>query len=108
MLCNTMGTTSLSGGSLTVIAKGNHLRELREQKGLKQREVEDAIGIPRMRLSLYERNNSPVSLYHLNKLARFYEVEPKTLVSTESLIKTAELTLELMKFHGFRQATESI
>ena len=86
---------------VTIIPNGKILADMRRNRKLKQSQVEDAIGIQHFRLSLYERN-SPIPINVLNKLAKFYNTEPKLLAHPDAVAASAELTLELMAFHGFQ------
>lgn len=95
-----MSEANLRGGSLTVKPNSEELIKLRHAKNLKQSEVEDAIGIKRLRLSMYERN-SPVPIKTIIKLAKFYGVTPQELADPVSLANNAQLTLELVSLHGF-------
>jgi len=53
---------------------GNRLRELRESKGLKQKELAAQLGLTEGAIGLYEigRRNPPIDT--LNKLADFFDV----------------------------------
>lgn len=81
----------LRGGSLTVKPKGKFLLFLRQREPYRtQKSVEDATAIPNLRLSLYERGQ-PISLDHLHKLARFYDIPARELVEPDSLDQTLKL-----------------
>ena len=50
------------------------LRDLREDKDLKQKDVADILGIHQTVYSRYERGYQTIPLEHLVKLAEFYKV----------------------------------
>lgn len=52
----------------------NRLREIRKDADKKQREVAEILGITRQQYSLYETGNKPLSIEHLIKLCKFYNV----------------------------------
>lgn len=53
---------------------GNKLFELRKEKGLKQEDVAQAVGITRASLSYYEKGERSVDIEVLYKLCRFYDI----------------------------------
>lgn len=53
---------------------GNRLLELRKEKGLKQDEVAQAVGITRASLSYYEKGERSVDIEVLYKLSNYYNV----------------------------------
>jgi len=50
------------------------LRDLREDKDLKQKDIADILGIHQTVYSRYERGYQTIPLEHLVKLAEFYKV----------------------------------
>lgn len=50
------------------------LRDLREDRDLRQRDVADFLGIPQTVYSRYERGVNCIPLAHLINLAKFYRV----------------------------------
>ncbi len=70
------------GRSITVRPKGKFLLHLRKDQ--RQKDVEEAAGLPALRLSLYERGN-PIPLGHLERLANHYDIPARELVEPESL-----------------------
>jgi transcriptional regulator with XRE-family HTH domain len=54
---------------------GKRLRELREAKGLSQRDVEDRSGLPRSQLSIIENGHSTPSFRVLERWAEALDVE---------------------------------
>jgi len=92
------------GGSLTVKPKGRFLRYLREREpGRTQKEVEDATGLPNLRLSMYERGTS-IPLDHLEKLALYYGMPARELIMHESFVCTLKLTQRLFKVLDLTQS----
>lgn len=96
-----MGTRSNMGGSLTVLANGPRLKELRKAMALHwtQPKVEDAAKVARGQLTRYE-NSKPASITDIIKLARFYECPPNELVLPEGLQLTRGLLQDLATVHG--------
>jgi transcriptional regulator with XRE-family HTH domain len=94
------------GERFTVIPNGHVLKDLRCRDGKLQREVENAVGLPALRLSMYE-NSKPISLEHLRMLASYYRVSPITLThpnSMETAKRIATNILETFKLDGNRNA----
>jgi transcriptional regulator with XRE-family HTH domain len=84
--------------------RGDYLRQLRKTREKNQAEVEDALDIPRNRLTLYERGQADACLEHVEGLARYFGVRPRDIVTQDSLVKlTGEMALVATLF-GF-QAT---
>jgi len=63
---------------------GPRLRELREARGLSQRELADLAGIDVMQVNRYERGMHLPSLETTVKLARLFEVPTDELLGTSS------------------------
>ena len=58
----------------------NRLKEIREDKDLKQDEIAKVLGIKQQQYSEYERGNVLISIEKLNKLADFYQTSIDYLV----------------------------
>lgn len=59
---------------------GNHIKELRKQKGLRQEQLAEAMGVSTTSVSKWETNQSFPELTLLAELADFFEVSIDTLV----------------------------
>ena len=59
---------------------GKRLRQLREDRGMKQAEVAEATGVDRGHLSVVERDKGRLSLESVRALAQFYGVSLEWLV----------------------------
>lgn len=59
---------------------GERLKELREAKGLVQRQVAALLEVDTAYVSKMERNEKPVSRSHIKKLSKLFEVEEKDLM----------------------------
>lgn len=59
---------------------GEKLRDLREEKGMLQREVAASLSIDTAYVSKMENNEKPVSKVHLKQLAKLYGVNEKSLM----------------------------
>ena len=60
---------------------GEKLKELRESKGLLQRQVAAELDVDTAYISKMENNDKPVSKAYLSKLAHLYSVEEKELLT---------------------------
>lgn len=58
----------------------NRLKEIREDKDLKQQEVAKALGIKQQQYSEYERGNVLISIEKLDKLANYYNTSVDYLI----------------------------
>ena len=58
----------------------NRLREIREDKDLKQDDVAKALGIKQQQYSEYERGTVLISIEKLDKLADFYDTSVDYLI----------------------------
>ena len=58
----------------------NRLREIREDKDLKQDDVARALGIKQQQYSEYERGTVLISIEKLDKLADFYDTSVDYLI----------------------------
>ena len=58
----------------------NRLKEIREDKDLKQEDVANALGIKQQQYSEYERGVVLISIEKLNKLADFYQTSVDYLI----------------------------
>lgn len=94
-----MSKTSLQGGSFTAETNGEVVRRLRGE--IKQRELEEAAGIPRGNLTRMETGKS-VSIKLINKLAEHFKVHPKILLSDSALKITGDLLSDLATLRGVR------
>lgn len=65
-------------------------------KGALQREVETAANLPSLRLSLYE-NGKPISLDHLNALAKYYGVSALSLTHPKSIENAQQIVFTLVE-----------
>lgn len=61
-----------------------------------QKEVEDAAGLPALRLSMYERG-VPMPLDHLEKLSSYYGMPARELVDPTSFYKTLYLVARVYR-----------
>ncbi len=59
---------------------GEKLKEIRESKGLVQREVAAALGVDTAYVSKMENNDKPVSRDKLKSLAKFYQINEQSLL----------------------------
>ena len=57
-----------------MIAAGDRLRDLREDKGKTQAEISSLLGTTQQIYSRYETNRTDLPLRHLIKLADYYQV----------------------------------
>ena len=57
------------------------IRQLREQAGVSQADVAEAIGIARATYASLEADRRPPNLDEINKLAEYYQVPPSDLIS---------------------------
>ena len=58
----------------------NRLKEIREDKDLKQEDVANALGIKQQQYSEYERGVVLIAIEKLNKLADFYQTSVDYLI----------------------------
>ena len=56
------------------------LRDLREDRDLKQTDIAELLGIQQTVYSRYERGHQTITLEHLVKLAEFYQVSVDALL----------------------------
>lgn len=79
------------------------LKELRDAKGLLQRQVAAELDVDTAYISKMENYDKPVSKVYLSKLARLYEVDPKMLFTLWladkvcDVVKDQEVALEAME-----------
>ena len=59
---------------------GNNIKELRKQKGLRQEQLAEAMGVSTASVSKWETNQSYPELTLLADLADFFEVSIDTLI----------------------------
>ena len=62
------------------IMLGEKLRELREARGLLQRQVAARLNVDTAYISKMERNDKPVSQAHIKELASLFEIQEKDLI----------------------------
>lgn len=60
---------------------GKKLKELREAKGLVQRQIAAELEVDTAYISKIESNEKPVSRIHLKKLAQLFSIEEKELLT---------------------------
>lgn len=60
---------------------GEKLRELRESKGLLQRQIAAELGVDSAYISKMESNEKPVSRQHLNKLSVLLDIPEEELLT---------------------------
>lgn len=83
--------------SLTLRPKGDFLLHLRLREPRRtQKQVEEAVGLPAMRLSLYE-HGKPIPLEHLYSLAVYYDMSAKELVFEESFKAKKQLAYAICR-----------
>ena len=58
----------------------HRLRDLREDRDLKQTDIAELLGIQQTGYSRYERGHQTIPLEHLVKLAEFYQVSVDALL----------------------------
>lgn len=64
---------------------GKRLRELREQKGINQRELAELIEIDAAIISHLEQDRRGVTVSHAIKLAKVFEIRVDDLLNVETL-----------------------
>ena len=88
------------GGTLTIKPNSPVLKDMHKKDGSRRQvEVEDAVNIPRGRLTQYERG-MPMSLDHLELLAEYYNVSPESLTREDSVNTIRELAMRIQKLFG--------
>lgn len=78
---------------------GDRLRELREERGMKQEDLASIINVERQSISNYENDKSCPSLENLVRLADFFEVTTDYLLgrTKERNFQESKLVYELSK-----------
>ena len=76
---------------------GNNIKELRKQKGLRQEQLAEAMGVSTASVSKWETNQSFPELTLLAKLADFFEVSIDTLIGHNLSADRLEALIEQMK-----------
>jgi transcriptional regulator with XRE-family HTH domain len=82
---------------------GDKLKELRESKGLLQRQVAAQLDVDTAYISKMESSDKPVSKAHLPKLARLYSVDERELLTlwladkVYDVVKDQNLALKAME-----------
>ena len=81
---------------------GEKLKELRESKGLLQRQVAAELDLDTAYISKMENNDKPVSKTYLSKLAAVYEVDEQDLITlwladkVYDIVKDQDMALKAM------------
>lgn len=75
---------------------GNKLRKIRENKGLLQKEVADALKISASTIGMYEQNRREPDNDTLKKIANYFEVSTDYLLDN-SPIKSEEEEIEILR-----------
>lgn len=70
-----------------MIAAGDRLRDLREDKGKTQAEISSLLGTTQQIYSRYETNRTDLPLRHLIKLADYYQVSADYILGRTSYPK---------------------
>ena len=70
-------TTDLEGIFMSI---GEHLKKLRQESGLTQRDLAEALKMPHRQISRYELNVDKPSVKNLIKLAEYFEVSIDQLI----------------------------
>lgn len=73
---------------------GEKLRELREAKGLLQRQVAARLNVDTAYISKMERNDKPVSQAHIKELASLFDISEKELKTWWLAEKIWQLSLD--------------
>ena len=76
---------------------GNNIKELRKQKGLRQEQLAEAMGVSTASVSKWETNQSYPELTLLAELADFFEVSIDTLIGHTLNADRLEALIEQMK-----------
>lgn len=78
---------------------GDRLRELREEKGMKQEELAKVINVERQSISNYENDKSCPSLENLVRLADYFRVTTDYLLgrTKERNLRESKLVYEISK-----------
>lgn len=82
---------------------GDKLLGLRSVR--KQKTVEDEIGLPRGRLSSFERGTVRATIKEVKALANFYRVQPEVLIGQNVKIEAANLYCLLYVHMEFEKQT---
>ena len=62
----------------------NSIKRLREEKGMTQKELADAMGVTQQQISSYETEQTIPSTKILFKMSNFFNVNPAKLVKIKS------------------------
>ncbi len=76
------------------VALGRRLRETRNERGLKQREVAAVLGVSPVGYGHYERGEHEIKLADLFKLADFYQLPVCELLPQDQQLRDGDPTLE--------------
>lgn len=94
--------------SVTVEINPKKLRSLRASQQKSQPQIEEATGIPHGRLTQYECGRANARIEHVEKLALYYDVPAKSLISVKGINRlsvTAQLILKLIGVENLETAT---
>ena len=64
-----------------IVDLGVHIRQLRERKGISQRNLADMCNMPKTSIGRVERGEVSVTIRTLIKIANALEIEPKELLN---------------------------
>lgn len=78
------GSTASFREQMADYAKGDVLRELRSNKRMSREDVAHAVGVTPKSLYAWEKTNSAIKWENAKRLARFYDVEPDSLVTRDA------------------------
>ena len=76
----------------------NRLKELREEKGLLQREVADILGVSRPAYNHWENGKIEIDFTNLKKLADFYNVTIDYIIGCEPTEQNMSVVNNALKF----------
>ncbi len=78
--------TNLAVSKLLIMTVGDNVKRLREDRGVKQQEIADLIGMHRSNYSKIESGQREISVAALDKVANFFGITVDTLIHMESKI----------------------
>lgn len=90
---------------------GNKLRKMRENKGLLQKEVADALKISTSTIGMYEQNRREPDNNTLKKIANYFEVSTDYLLdntSKQSEEEEIEILRQLLIRNGYMKSNEDL
>jgi transcriptional regulator with XRE-family HTH domain len=68
------------GGVYTKLSWGGNIKRLREQRGMKQNEIADLIGMHRSNYSKIESGQREISIAAIDKIAKYFNISLDELV----------------------------